>query len=65
MTFRDEFGTISQDEDYTALLPLWGQPGLPPWRLALVIIVYRIPKAYKEGTECECGAHILVGGGLA
>src|SRR2546428_5529328 len=36
LTFRDALGTIFQDEDFAALFPAWGQPGLPPWRLALV-----------------------------
>src|SRR6266853_5312842 len=35
---RDTLGTIFQDDDFTALFPLVGQPGLPPWRLALVTI---------------------------
>src|SRR5437016_3884137 len=39
MTFRDALGTIFQDEDFTTLFPAWGQPGLPPWRLALVTIM--------------------------
>ena len=39
LTFRDALGTIFQDEDFTALFPAWGQPGLPPWRLALVTIM--------------------------
>src|SRR4029453_10885023 len=38
LTFRDALGTIFQDEDCTALFPAWGQPGLPPWRLALVTL---------------------------
>jgi transposase len=36
LTFRDALGTIFQDDDFTALFPAWGQPGSPPWRLALV-----------------------------
>src|SRR4029453_17496461 len=36
---RDALGTIFQDEDFTALFPAWGPPGLPPWRLALVTIM--------------------------
>ena len=36
LTFRDALGTIFQDEDFAALFPAWGQPGLPPWQLALV-----------------------------
>jgi transposase len=33
LIFRDALGTIFQDEDFPALFPAWGQPGLPPWRL--------------------------------
>jgi transposase len=39
LTFRDVLGTIFQDEDFTTLFPAWGQPGLSPWRLALVTIM--------------------------
>jgi transposase len=39
LTFRDALGTIFQDEDFAALFPVSGQPGLPPWRLALVTIL--------------------------
>jgi transposase len=39
LTFRDALGTIFQDEDFAALFPASGQPGLPPWRLALVTIL--------------------------
>ena len=39
LTFRDALGTIFQDEDFTALFPAWGPPGIPPWRLALVTIM--------------------------
>src|SRR5437764_12001557 len=39
LTCRDALGTILQDEDFTALFPAWGPPGLPPWRLALVTIM--------------------------
>ena len=35
LTCRDARGPIFQDEDLTTLFPC-GQPGLPPWRLALV-----------------------------
>src|SRR5499427_343359 len=38
LTWRDALGTIFQDDDFVALFPAWGQPGLPPWRLALVSI---------------------------
>jgi transposase len=39
LTFRDALGTVFQDEDFAAVFPLTGQPGLPPWRLALVTIM--------------------------
>jgi transposase len=39
LTFRDELGTIFEDEDFVALFPKRGQPGLPPWRLALVTVL--------------------------
>src|SRR5215813_13746530 len=39
LTFRDALGTIFQDEDFAALFPAWGQPALPPWRLALVTLM--------------------------
>src|SRR5215467_3043481 len=39
LMLRDTLGTIFQDEDFAALFPAGGQPGLPPWRLALVTIM--------------------------
>ena len=39
LTLRDHLGTIFQDEDFAALFPAWGYPGLSPWRLALVTIM--------------------------
>src|SRR5918997_3199779 len=39
LTCRDALGTIFLDEDFAALFPAFGQPGLPPWRLALVTIL--------------------------
>jgi transposase len=38
LTCRDALGTIVQDEDCAVLFPARGQPGLPPWRLALVTL---------------------------
>src|ERR687890_523100 len=35
---RDEFSALYQDEDFRALYPARGQPGLTPWRLALVTV---------------------------
>src|ERR671924_652147 len=39
LTLRDQLGMIFQDEDFTTLFPACGQPGLSPWRLALVTIM--------------------------
>src|SRR5437762_1763734 len=52
ITFRDALGTIFQDEDFAALFPAWGQPGLPPWRLALVTIMqFRENLADRQAAE--------------
>src|SRR2546430_10629640 len=52
LTFRDALGTIFQDEDFAALFPEWGQPGLPPWRLALVTIMqFRENLADRQAAE--------------
>jgi transposase len=52
LTFRDAFGTIFQDEDFATLFPAWGQPGLPPWRLALVTIMqFRENLADRQAAE--------------
>ena len=36
---RDEFADLYQDEDFAALYPRRGQPGLAPWRLSLVTVL--------------------------
>src|SRR4051794_33520913 len=36
MRLRDELGTLFEDENFRALYPTRGQPGLAPWRLALI-----------------------------
>src|ERR671922_1067559 len=52
LTFRDALGTLFQDEDFAALFPAWGQPGLPPWRLALVTIMqFRENLADRQAAE--------------
>src|SRR5256885_16017747 len=52
LTLRDALGTIFQDEDFAALFPAWGQPGLPPWRLALVTIMpFREHLADRQAAE--------------
>ena len=35
---RDGFGDLHRDEDFRSLYPRRGQPGLAPWRLALVTV---------------------------
>ena len=39
LKLRDELGGIFRDEDFADLFPKLGQPGLPPWRLALVTVL--------------------------
>src|SRR4029450_2714503 len=39
LLLRDTLGTIFQDDDFAPCFPLEGQPGLPPWRLALVTLM--------------------------
>src|SRR5918992_4315022 len=39
LTLRDEMGIIFQDEDFRDLYADEGQPGLSPWRLALVTLM--------------------------
>jgi transposase len=39
LKLRDELGAIFQDEDFADLFPKLGQPGLAPWRLALVTLL--------------------------
>src|SRR3712207_2464211 len=39
LKLRDELGAIFADVDFADLFPRLGQPGLPPWRLALVTLL--------------------------
>jgi len=39
LTLREKLGPIFDDEDFIGLFPKDGQPGLPPWRLALVTVL--------------------------
>src|SRR3954470_21660307 len=41
---RDAFDALYEDEDFRSLYPARGQPGLTPWRLALVT-VFPVPGA--------------------
>jgi transposase len=38
MRLRDEFDVLYEDADFAAFYPARGQPGLAPWRLALVTL---------------------------
>src|ERR1051325_232270 len=52
LLLRDTLGTIFYDADFAALLPLVGQPGLPPWRLALgTIMQFRENLADRQAAE--------------
>jgi transposase len=52
LTLRDALGTIFADEDFAPLFPSCGQPGLPPWRLALVTLMqYRENLADRQAAE--------------
>ncbi len=49
---RDQLGTVFTDEDFAALFPKAGQPGLPPWRLALITILqFRENLADRQAAE--------------
>src|SRR3954464_15119266 len=39
LRLRDELGAVFRDEGFVDLFPRLGQPGLPPWRLALVTLL--------------------------
>ena len=39
LKLRDELGAIFADADFADLFPRRGQPGLAPWRLALVTLL--------------------------
>ena len=52
LTFRDALGTIFQDEDFARLYAPTGQPGLAPWRLALVTLMqFRENLADRQAAE--------------
>jgi transposase len=38
LRLREELGAVYEDADFAQLFPAVGQPGLPPWRLALVTV---------------------------
>jgi transposase len=52
LQLRDELGSIFRDEDFADLFPRLGQPGLPPWRLALVTLLqFRENLADRQAAE--------------
>jgi transposase len=52
LPLRAALGSIFQDEDWAAVFPMTGQPGLPPWRLALVTIMqFRANLADRQAAE--------------
>ncbi len=52
LKLRDELGTIFADEDFADLFPRRGQPGLAPWRLALVTLLqFREDLADRRAAE--------------
>jgi transposase len=52
LTLRDALGTIVADEDFAPLFPSCGQPGLSPWRLALVTVMqFRENLADRQAAE--------------
>src|SRR5919198_282785 len=52
LSLRDTLGTIFRDDDFATCFPLDGQPGLPPWRLALVTIMqFREHLADRQAAE--------------
>src|SRR5262245_41047581 len=52
----DELGTIFQDQDFAELFPQCGQPGQPPFRLALITILQ-----YIEGLSDRQAANAVRG----
>jgi transposase len=40
LQMRDEFGTLSQEEDFRDVFPRRGQPAEAPWRLAFVTLMH-------------------------
>lgn len=52
VTLRNELGTVFEDSDFTDLFSSTGQPGLPPWRLALVTVLqFRENQSDRQAAE--------------
>src|SRR3954465_5282172 len=55
---RDEFADLYEDTDFRALYPRRGQPGLAPWRLALVTILQFLEQLSDRQTADAVRARI-------
>src|SRR5215510_13929963 len=52
LLLRATLGAIFRDDDFATCFPLDGQPGLPPWRLALVTMMqFREHLADRQAAE--------------
>src|SRR5918995_1207516 len=52
LKLRDELGPVFADADFADLFPKRGQPGLAPWRLALVTLLqFRENLADRQAAE--------------
>lgn len=52
VTLRNELGTVFEDSDFTDLFSSTGQPGLSPWRLALVTVLqFRKNQTDRQAAE--------------
>ena len=49
MKLRDELGTLSQDSDFAELFSHEGQPGICPWRLAMVCVLQYLDNLSDRG----------------
>ena len=54
LCLADEVGDLFRDEVFAPLFPSYGQPALPPWRLALVTILQ-----FAEGLSDRQAAHAV------
>jgi transposase len=56
LTLRDELGPIFADTDFADLYAASRQPDLPPWRLALVVILqFRENLSDRQAALMVCG----------
>ncbi len=65
LSLRDELGAVFADADFADLFPRLGQPGLPPWRLALVNILQFVPREPARPASRRGGEHERVAGAPA